>query len=205
MKKILLYGGSFDPPHRGHKRLLAAAMEAVRPDVTLVIPSDVAPHKHRSKTPFALRMHMARTFCALGAGVRVSGMEKADGKHKNFTLTTLKRVQKRYPGAALYFLIGSDMLLSFETWHRWRRVLRATTLVVASRELDDRAALEAKIAALQQQGGRILLLPIAALPLSSSGVRAAAADSADISGMVSPFVADVIAKHRLYKGDKNIK
>ncbi|MEA4912869.1 MAG: nicotinate (nicotinamide) nucleotide adenylyltransferase [Oscillospiraceae bacterium] len=205
MKKILLYGGSFDPPHRGHERLLGEAMRFVQPDVTLVIPSDVAPHKRRSKTPFALRMHMARTFKAQGACVRVSGMERADGKHKNFTLTTLKRVQKRYPGAELYFLVGGDMLLSFETWHRWRRVLRAATLVVAPRELDDRAALEARAAALKKEGGRVLLLPIEALPLSSSAVRAAAAAGGDISGMVSPFVESVIKKHSLYRGDKNIK
>ncbi|MEA5050863.1 MAG: nicotinate (nicotinamide) nucleotide adenylyltransferase [Oscillospiraceae bacterium] len=201
MRKILLYGGSFDPPHRGHERLLRAAVEAVRPDRTLVIPTDVAPHKRRSKTPFALRMHMARVFERDIPGVRVSGLERAGGRQKSYTLKTLKRVRGRYPDAQLYFLIGSDMLLSFRTWHRWRRVLRAAILVVASREQDDRAALEAQVRSLEKLGGRILLLPIAALPLSSSEVRRTAAAGGDIGGMVSPFVEDIIRRHSLYTGD----
>ena len=53
--KALLFGGTFDPPHAGHMNNLRAAMQAVQPDVVLVMPAGIPPHKHASATPGELR------------------------------------------------------------------------------------------------------------------------------------------------------
>ena len=54
--KALLFGGTFDPPHVGHMNNLRAAMQAVQPDVVLVMPAGIPPHKHASATPGHVRM-----------------------------------------------------------------------------------------------------------------------------------------------------
>lgn len=57
--KALLFGGTFDPPHAGHMNNLRAAMQAVQPDVVLVMPAGIPPHKHASATPGELRLPCA--------------------------------------------------------------------------------------------------------------------------------------------------
>ena len=59
--KALLFGGTFDPPHAGHMNNLRAAMQAVQPDVVLVMPAGIPPHKHASATPGELRLAMCES------------------------------------------------------------------------------------------------------------------------------------------------
>ena len=73
--KALLFGGTFDPPHAGHMNNLRAAMQAVQPDVVLVMPAGIPPHKHASATPGELRLAMCECFKALGPQVQVSQWE----------------------------------------------------------------------------------------------------------------------------------
>ena len=72
------------------------------------------------------------------------------------------------PGAILYLAIGSDMLLSFEGWHRWQDILRIARVVVTSRDIGDAPALHAKAKQLDPSGGRILFAPVQALPMAAS-------------------------------------
>ena len=63
--KVLLYGGTFDPPHNGHLNNLRAAAGRVLPDLAVVMPAGVPPHKAASATPAALRLEMCRCFAGL--------------------------------------------------------------------------------------------------------------------------------------------
>ena len=58
--KLLLYGGTFDPPHLGHMNNLRAAMDAVKPDRVIVMPAGIPPHKAASATPAQHRLAMCR-------------------------------------------------------------------------------------------------------------------------------------------------
>ena len=58
MEKLLLFGGTFDPPHNGHMALLSACLAAVQPNRALVMPAGVPPHKQASATPGDLRAEM---------------------------------------------------------------------------------------------------------------------------------------------------
>ena len=79
---------------------------------------------------------------------------------------------RQYPGAELYLAIGSDMLLSFDGWHRWQEILRLAHLVVTSRNTGDIPALQAKAEQLDPGGSRVLFAPVTALPMASSDIRA---------------------------------
>ncbi len=202
MRKILVYGGSFNPPHLGHEKLLRAAIDFVKPALTLVVPSAVSPHKSAAATPLGVRAELCRTFLGCGETVRVSEIERAGRHDKSYTLKTLRRLRKIYTDAEFYLLIGSDMLLSFEQWHRYRRILTMVALVAASREGDDRAALEAMKRRLERRGGRVLLMEYEPLPLSSTEVREKRARGEAVETLVSPYVAAAMEKYGLYQSNR---
>ena len=138
--KILLYGGSFDPPHNGHLNNLRAAADRVHPDKIVVMPAGTSPFKQGTNASGALRLEMCRCFAALAQEpgmppLEVSGWEVAQAAagSRNYTVLTLEMLARENPGAVLYLAIGSDMLLSFEGWHRWQDILRIARVVVTSR------------------------------------------------------------------------
>ena len=79
MEKLLLFGGTFDPPHNGHMALLSACLAAVQPNRALVLPAGVPPHKQASATPGTLRAEMCGCFRALSPCVEVSLWEMGQG------------------------------------------------------------------------------------------------------------------------------
>lgn len=206
--RILLYGGTFDPPHNGHLNNLRAAAARVRPDRIEVMPAGVPPHKAASTTPAALRLEMCGCFGALMRGpnpvaktLEVSDWEiaRAVAGHRNYTVLTLEMLAQSYPGARLYFAMGSDMLLSFDKWYRWQDILRLACAVVVSREVGDNAALHEKAKQLDPTGSRILLAQAEALPMASSELRARLAAGDACPDALPETVRQVIARERLYR------
>lgn len=156
--RILLYGGSFDPPHYGHLNNLRAAAARVCPDRVVVMPAGVSPFKQGTSAPGPLRVEMCGCFAELaremGFGLEVSGweVEQAEQGRKNYSVLTLEKLARENPGDELYLAIGSDMLLSFDGWHRWEDILRLAHLVVTSRNIGDDPALHAKARQLDAMG-----------------------------------------------------
>ncbi len=194
--RVLLFGGTFDPPHIGHMALLQNAIGAVRPGEVLVIPTGEAPHKQASDTPARLRLAMCACFLPLHPALRISTIETAR-KGKSYTSDTLRRLRAGYPGAALYLCVGGDMLRSFTRWHQWREILRHAALVVDGRE--DTAADAEAAAALRGAGGQVLFAPGAVPRVSSSGLRQAARAGEDISRWVPPPAYGIVLENGLYR------
>ena len=208
--KVLLYGGTFDPPHNGHLNNLRAAADRVRPDKIVVMPAGTSPFKEGTNASGALRLEMCRCFAALAQEpgmppLEVSGWEVAQAAagSRNYTVLTLEMLARETPGAVLYLAIGSDMLLSFEGWHRWQDILRLAHLVVTSRNTGDIPALQAKAEQLDPGGSRVLFAPVTALPMASSDIRARLAGGESCENELPALVQRVIAREGLYraKGD----
>jgi len=203
--KTLLYGGSFDPPHNGHLNNLRAAAACVRPDRVVVMPAGLSPFKQHTAAPAALRLEMCGCFAELaremGFGLEVSGweVEQAEQGRKNYSVLTLEKLARDYPGAQLYLAIGSDMLLSFDGWHRWQDILRLAHLVVTSRNVGDAPELHAKALRLDPTGARILFAPVQALPMASSDIRTRLAAGEGCEAELPEAVRAVIRREKLYK------
>ena len=204
--KILLYGGTFDPPHNGHLNYLRAAVRRVQPDKVIVMPAGVPPHKHASTTPGILRIEMCRCFEALAEEnaaleLEVSSweVEQAAAGRRNYTVLTLEWLAKRFPAAQLYLTVGSDMLMTFDEWYRWADILRLAHLVVVSRNVGDDPALHAKAKQLDPEGGRILFAPVEAMPMASSSLRQRLAAGDDCENELPANVRAVIAREGLYR------
>lgn len=195
--KLLLFGGTFDPPHIGHMNLLRGAMQAVQPDLTIVMPAGVPPHKAASMTPGMWRYEMCACFLALekecGGRIEISDWE-IHRQGRNYTIDTVTMLEQKYPGAELYLSVGSDMLLTFTEWRRWPELLQKATLVVESRCEGDMGALHRAARALSAEGGRIVFSQVKALPMASSDIRAGKAPA----GVLPPETERIAGKYHLY-------
>ena len=210
--RVLLYGGTFDPPHYGHMNNLRAAASRVQPDEIVIMPAGVSPFKQMSATPGTLRAEMCGCFEEVTKGpdavartlhVSTWEIEQAAEGRRNYTVLTLEMLAERYPGAQLYLGIGSDMLLSFDGWHRWQDILRLARLVVTSRNRGDDPVLQAKARQLDPDGARVLFAPVEALPMASSDIRTRLAKGEDCENELPALVRRIIAREGLYraKGD----
>ena len=131
--RVLVFGGSFDPPHRGHAALLAAAAARVKPDRIIIVPAFHAPLKDEPPSASAdERIALAR----LGLleklpsrwGVRaLLDPSEARGGRRTYTVETLTRLREEYPAAKLHFLCGQDAAATFPNW---RNPSRLKTLAV---------------------------------------------------------------------------
>ena len=172
--RLLIYGGSFNPPHRGHVYALRQAAEVLSPDRILVIPAGIPPHKilaDGSPDPDT-RLELCRLAFSAVPGAEVSDLElRREGK--SYTVDTLREIRGREPEAEIFFQVGTDMLLSMENWFEFREIFSLCDLAALPRNEGDLPVLREVIARFQRQYGEtVRLIPRLPLPMDSTSLRA---------------------------------
>jgi nicotinate-nucleotide adenylyltransferase len=131
MKKIGLLGGSFNPAHRGHRRISLAAMAALGLDEVWWLVSPGNPLKPaKGMAPFEARLASAREQ-AKGTRIKVSDFEREAGTR--FTVDTLEQLARRYPDFRFIWLMGGDTVAQFHQWRRWRELAAMVPIAVIHR------------------------------------------------------------------------
>ncbi len=176
---VALLGGTFNPPHRAHKRLAAAALEQLPIDEVLVIPTGDHPHKRDGGVAAAHhRLAMARLCFGDMPGVRIDDREiRRAGL--SFTVDTLEELRCEDPTRQLWFLIGADNLPLLPTWHRHHRILQLARIATFPRggcSALDTEATRAELAAIDlstEERDSLLrhCLAIEPDPASATGIR----------------------------------
>lgn len=169
MKKTIIFGGTFNPAHEGHKNLLAQVM-AKGYDEAIVMPSKIPPHKGTAAT-FEERFDSAKTLFADMENVTVSDIEnRREGK--SYTYDTLCELRKLYPDKKLYFLMGSDMFLYLEKWYRAGDILNTTSIIACARTREDfEKIVEYKNTLEKKYNCDIIIYDINIIDLSSTQLR----------------------------------
>ena len=109
MKKIAMFGGSFNPPHIGHLELAQAFIDRLSLDKLLLIPVFSPPHKSGSEMASAQhRLNMCKLLEKYNNKIEVSDIEVIRGG-SSYTVDTLKALQALYPDDELFLIIGADM------------------------------------------------------------------------------------------------
>ena len=126
--KVLLFGGSFDPPHRGHEALLDAAVKFLKPDRVLIVPTWLSPFKEGHAAPPSARAALVRAFAKKFPRAFVDLFELRR-KRRVYTYELLAEARRRWPGAELWLLAGSDTLGQLGQWRRPEALRRASWLV----------------------------------------------------------------------------
>ena len=197
--RVGIYGGTFAPIHNGHIVAARAFMEQMKLDYMFIIPTGTPPHKQidRSDDPlFRLRM------CELAFegvdGVVISDCEIKRGG-RSYTYDTLKEFSR--PDTRLFFMCGTDMVLSFDRWYKFEEIFKLCYPVYVRRENDPimTQRIVAKITEYYEKYGvmfrRIVTEPI---ELSSTQIRTSVAEGKCITGLVPPKVEKFIYDNGLY-------
>ena len=130
-RRIGLLGGSFNPAHRGHRRMSLAAIDALGLDELWWLVSPGNPLKpKKGMAPFAARLASAR-FQARRSRIRASDLEARLGTR--FTVDTLRKIQARFPRDRFVWLMGADTVAQFHHWKNWRQLAASVPIAVLSR------------------------------------------------------------------------
>ena len=138
MRRIGIYGGSFNPPHIGHVRAAEAFLNELSLDLLLVIPSADPPHKTLAADSPSAQVRLELTLLAMSGlpNTRVLDLElRRPGP--SYTSDTLRELSAQYPGDRLYLLTGTDMFLSLPEWHEPEVICALAVPVVAARQHSD--------------------------------------------------------------------
>jgi nicotinate-nucleotide adenylyltransferase len=227
---IGLFGGSFDPIHRGHLALAQAAASRYSLRQVLFVPANVPPHKQKQPlTAFIHRYAMV----ALGTQdergfvpslLEAAGAEPASGG-VNYSIDTVRRLKPTLKKSdRLFFLIGIDAFRDVAEWREARALLAECDFIVASRPgyslrdvaeslPEDLRPPAAVTRPFQKQPARgDLVLPGVTLHLlegvnqsvSATVIRASAAQGKPLGRWLDPRVADYVRKHGLYRAARRV-
>jgi nicotinate-nucleotide adenylyltransferase len=202
--RVALFGGTFDPIHRGHLALASAAASAFALDRVLFAPVGRQPLKAESPAAtFADRLEMTRLAVASAASPRfaVSSIDapRPDGA-PNYTVDTLAALAREAPAATLFVLAGADSFLTLRGWRSPDRLLELAEWIVVSRpEFPLSEPQLAPLALTAAQRSRVHLLTTVHEDVSSTELRQRLHAGDPCPGLLPPAVADYIQTHRLYR------
>ncbi len=202
MKRIGIFGGTFNPPHLGHIEAAKQAVKTLNLTKLILIPDRIAPHKvipSGSPSP-EQRLAMLRIAAKDSPEFTVSDIElKREGV--SYTVDTILELKRQTPDAELVLLMGTDMFLSFHTWRDPETILQNAVLGVFCRgEKGEQAAIAARREAYLAAGHRVELVENDVITISSTQLRRLLAFRCADS-FLPAGVGDCIREEGLYDGD----
>jgi len=203
-ERILIFGGTFDPPHRAHAELPQRVAEEIGCDRLVYVPAALNPLKVESPpTDASHRLEMLRRALADLSNVEIATLE-LEREGPSYTVDTLEEFRRRFGDQAdLRLLLGADQAVDFHRWKDWRRILELARPVVMLRPPWSRNRFRDELAARYspEETDRWLEWTIAvpAINISSSDIRERIASDADLSDLLPEGVAQYIREHGLYQ------
>ncbi len=198
--RVGIFGGTFDPPHLGHKKYADEFIEKLGLGKLLVIPTATPPHKsHDNAASSEDRLNMARLTFGGDVRVEVSDLEISRGG-KSYTFQTVAHLAQLYPDDELIFLLGSDMLLSFHQWRNPDVVLKYVKICAVTRSdsLETQNLREYIDEYFPAQKERFIICDFEPIDLSSTAIRYAAVNGESLEGLTTPQVSEYIKEKELY-------
>ena len=192
--RVLIYGGSFNPPHLGHESALRSAVAAIGPDRVYVVPAGIPPHKELADNSPDVEARLRLSELAFGdePGAEVLDLE-IRRLGKSYTVDTLQEISDRFEDAELYFLVGTDMLLSMEKWYQFDQILSTCTLVALPRDENVIAEMEECAQMLRRTyGARVILIRKSPLPMASTDLRALLSQRLGRDKLSDPVYSEII-------------
>ncbi len=188
--RLGIFGGSFDPPHLGHLLPVIDAMEALSLDSVRFIPAGEQPFKAGRATASGLHRLAMTERLVQGIPGLVADRSEIDRGGLSYSVDTVAQLAAAFPEAELVLLLGVDAFALFEQWREPDRIRSLASVAVLVRGGDPVPP---------TSGKAVQVLRTRRVDISSTELRARAADGRSIRGFVPDAVADYIAEHRLYR------
>lgn len=197
MKKIAIYGGSFDPPHKGHKLLAENLASVCGAEKVIIIPTALSPFKNSSSATAEDRLDMCKLFFKEDL-FSISDIEIKRGG-KSYTVDTLAQIKEENPDAELFLFMGDDMLLSFDKWYCYQEILRLATIVCACRteNLEELQNMKSFVKNVLKAEERVIICESVPFEISSTEIRSSLKDG--VNKGLSEEIYNYIAAKGLYQ------
>ena len=192
--KIGIFGGTFNPPHMGHIEAAKSAIKLAGLDRLILVPSNIPPHKILPENTANNEQRLLMTHMAAEEiGCEVSAIELMR-EGKSYTKDTIAFLAAKYPNDSLYFIMGTDMLRTFENWYCPDEILKHCTLLALCRNEAERENMLVYKANIEKNlGGNVIVVENDVLEVSSTDIRT------KNSNLIPQSIADYIDKMGLYK------
>ncbi len=185
LKRIGVYGGTFDPIHYGHLILAREALEQLQLEEIIFVPAAQSPHKlGQSRTPARLRVEMLQRAIEGEPRFRIDEIE-LNRPPPSFTIDTVTELRRRDNQLEIFYLIGSDNLPRLDTWHRIDELHALVRFVVLER---GHAAAVPPYPTIRRQ-----------IEISATEIRNRVATGRSIQYLVPPAVEEIIRQRQLYQ------
>lgn len=182
---IGILGGTFDPVHNAHLAMARAALDALRLDKVIFIPTGAPRYRRPAVASGVHRVAMLRLALKGEPRCEIDTRELAPGA-SGYTADTLRELRLELgPQTPLYLLMGADQFAKLGSWHKPDQVRRLARIAVFGRPGF-------------KSGKKTRFIPMKPLSISASEIRARVSRGEDISGLVPDAVANYIARQRLY-------
>lgn len=198
--KTGIFGGTFNPVHKGHIMLAEYCMESVGLDRIIMIPTAVPPHKISNNLASENdRLNMCKLACRGKENFFVSDIEiKRQGK--SYTYETLTQLKEIYPDDHLYTIMGADMFLTLDRWKNPKIIFEKSSIITIPRDEENKLELENFYNdVLKAMGASSVILPNPVMSVSSTFIRENLDNFNLISDMLDKGVYDYIIKNNLYR------
>jgi nicotinate-nucleotide adenylyltransferase len=200
IRRLGIFGGTFDPPHYGHLVAAQEAADRLQLDLVLFMPAGQPPHKQgEAITQLEDRVRMVELAIADNPcfGLSLADAERPGPSYTADLLASVRAVEG--PGTELYFLIGMDSLRDLPVWRDPARVLAQSILVAVNRPgypPPDVKALEARLPGASE---RIVVLETPGVDVSSTDIRERVAAGRPIRYLTPDPVRELIERRGLYR------
>jgi len=185
LKKIGIYGGSFDPIHHGHLILAREARETLNLEKVILVPAAVSPLKARSAAASAdMRLKMLHSAIEGEEGFAIDDCELRR-RPPSWTIDTVLEIRKRETDSEVYLLIGEDNVATLDRWQRFDELKKMVRFVVL-----DRTGSET------QRNYQVVRRKI---DISATEIRKRVAHGQSIRYLVPPAVEEIIQREKLYR------
>lgn len=186
MKRVGLFGGTFDPPHIGHLIIASEVQHTLQLDEVWFIPTYSPPHKEDAQSTVYDRLTMLKNMIDNEPGLHISKIE-IERKGLSYTIDTINALQDMYKHTKFHFIIGADMVASLHKWKSIDSLIKKIDFVGVSRKGFE---LSSKYP--------IITVPIPLIEISSTNIRRRIKHNLPFKYFVHTKVYNYIKEQRLY-------
>ena len=203
MKKTVIFGGTFNPPHIGHETLVREICHREDVGRLLLVPTKQPVHKVGGALASAEhRLNMCKLLAETDPKAEVWDIE-INRKEKSYTYLTVLDYGKTHSDKP-WFLCGADMLVTLRTWYKYEELIKICNFLAVFRVGEDYEEFKNALKELQADGATFEELQLKVGNLSSTEVRQKVAKGFSLSGCVSGKIARYIADNNLYKENSDM-
>jgi nicotinate-nucleotide adenylyltransferase len=193
-KRIIIFGGTFDPIHLGHLILAQEAQNFFSAAKVFFVPCYQSPHKLSQKpVHYKHRIKMLSLAIKNNPKFVISDYEIKQ-KGISYAYKTIEYFKKKYPKYKIYFLMGLDSFLEFKLWKNWEKILKMSTIIVGSRMVKNIKKYDDLL-----KNKKVVLLPSLNIEISANDIRTRVQENKSIKYLVPPEVEKYIINHKLYQ------